>query len=151
MKSVLLSLLLLGASLTPAVAAAQAMSPTLTKAATAGAASSEPAVSTDPPSIVAETTLSPPAPIQEAEPSERPRHGVWTPGYWGWEGDYFVWHEGRVRAPPEAGMRWVEPRWMARSNGWALTSGGWTSEPVVEPREFVAQPGRAHASSHTRH
>ena len=136
MRAALLSFLLFGAALAPGVASAQSAT---TRAAVTESTSN---ALGEPNTVVAETALTPPAPIAETVPSERHRHAVWTPGYWGWEEARFVWHHGRYRTPPERGMRWVEPRWMARPHGWALVSGGWTAEPEPEPEPFVAWPGR---------
>lgn len=70
--------------------------------------------------------VAPPAPRIEAVVA-RPGQ-VWTPGYWNWEGNHYVWTGGAyVRAHP--GWNWIRAQWAQGPNGgWHLQQGHWQQE-----------------------
>ncbi|WP_395407734.1 hypothetical protein ACHMW6_14195 [Pseudoduganella sp. UC29_106] len=65
----------------------------------------------------------PPAPRDEVVPASR--HGyVWTPGYWRWNGNRYVWSHGKyVRA--RHGYYWREPAWRESNGRWEFSRGTW--------------------------
>src|SRR5437868_15434687 len=65
----------------------------------------------------------PPLPVVEQPPA--PAEGyIWTPGYWGYESDYY-WVPGAWVAPPTVGVLWT-PAWWGWNNGaYAFNEGYW--------------------------
>jgi hypothetical protein len=58
----------------------------------------------------------PPSPRRDA--SGPPRAGVvWADGYWGWDGQAWVWVAGGWRVPPQAGVIWRAPSWRPDARG----------------------------------
>lgn len=67
--------------------------------------------------------VAPPPPVVEVVPM--PAYGqVWTPGYWAWHHDRYIWVRGRqVVARP--GFVWAPDRWDPRGPRWHHVHGGW--------------------------
>jgi hypothetical protein len=66
----------------------------------------------------------PPAARVEVVPrAPSPRH-VWTPGYWGYERDHHVWHDGRY-VVGHPGHTYVPSHWTERGGYWHLSGGYW--------------------------
>ena len=69
-------------------------------------------------------TVAPPAPIYESVPGPRAGY-VWSPGYYQWRGDRYVWLSGQW-LPARQGYAWQAPHWQRRDDGsWFLVSGAW--------------------------
>ena len=70
----------------------------------------------------------PPAPIEELPPDEKPEgdNVQWMPGYWHWDEERsdFIWISGFWRVPPP-GRVWVPGHWVARRNGYVWIEGHW--------------------------
>jgi hypothetical protein len=68
--------------------------------------------------------VAPPAPVYEAVPGPRPGF-VWSPGYYQWHGDRYVWLSGQW-LPARQGYAWQAPHWQRRGDGsWFLVGGTW--------------------------
>ena len=65
----------------------------------------------------------PPLPVVEQPPA--PAEGyIWTPGYWGYDNDYY-WVPGVWAAPPTVGLLWT-PSWWGWNNGaYTFNQGYW--------------------------
>ncbi len=77
---------------------------------------------------------SPPPPIEEMPPDEKPDGDVqWIPGYWAWadERKDFIWVSGVWRVPPP-GRRWVPGYWAEAAQGFQWTSGYWAANEEKE-------------------
>src|SRR6266446_4294870 len=49
---------------------------------------------------------------------------IWTPGYWGWDQDYY-WVPGVWVAPPSVGLLWTPPWWGWNNGAYAFNQGYW--------------------------
>src|SRR6476646_6180598 len=70
----------------------------------------------------------PPLPVYQ-QPACPVAGYIWTPGYWGWNADYYdyYWVPGVWVAPPRVGLLWT-PGWWGWNNGaYAFTQGYWGS------------------------
>ncbi len=70
----------------------------------------------------------PPLPVYE-QPACPVEGYIWTPGYWGWNADYYDynWVPGVWVAPPRVGLLWT-PGWWGWNNGaYAFNQGYWGS------------------------
>lgn len=87
---------------------------------------------------------SPPEPIQEMPPDQRPEgHNIqWIPGYWSYDSTRtdFVWTSGVWREPPP-GCQWVPGYWTQVEGGSQWISGTWvpaqgdgSGEPAYMPQ-----------------
>ena len=68
----------------------------------------------------------PPLPVYEQPPCPVAGY-IWTPGYWGWNSDYYdyYWVPGAWVAPPSVGLLWT-PGWWGWNNGaYAFNEGYW--------------------------
>jgi hypothetical protein len=52
---------------------------------------------------------------------------IWTPGYWGWDGDVndYYWVPGTWILAPEVGFWWTPPYWGWANGGWFFYNGYW--------------------------
>ena len=70
----------------------------------------------------------PPAPIEELPPQQRPEGAnvAWIPGYWAWDDERkdFLWVSGIWRAVPP-GRQWVPGYWSGSGQGAQWISGYW--------------------------
>lgn len=75
-----------------------------------------------------EAPVAPPPMKMETPPSAPAASAsvVWTPGYWAWNGNAYIWIEGAWRIPPHADVRWVAPTWIPRRGRLVLVPGGWS-------------------------
>ena len=71
-------------------------------------------------------SLAPPAAQIETVPALAPGQ-TWAPGYWGWNGDRYVWVRGRPIAQ-RTGYRWDPDRWENRNGSYYRESGRWTRD-----------------------
>ncbi|MBL8518934.1 MAG: YXWGXW repeat-containing protein [Betaproteobacteria bacterium] len=64
-------------------------------------------------------------PALRYEPVPSPRVGfIWTPGYWDWRGNSYVWIGGSyVQERP--GHNWYAPQWVRGDRGWYHQPGRW--------------------------
>ena len=76
-------------------------------------------------------TIAPPAPQQEMMPAISPGY-VWAPGYWGWNGDRYIWVRGRTIVQRE-GYRWEPDRWEQRGRVYYRTAGHWKHDDGYKP------------------
>ena len=74
-------------------------------------------------SVDIEVGVVPPAPRYEVVPAPRPGY-VWRQGYWGWEGNKHVWHNGDWMKEHQ-GERWTADRWEHRGDHWYFHEGHW--------------------------
>jgi hypothetical protein len=84
---------------------------------------------------------SPPAPIEELPPDQKPEGDiVWIPGYWSWDEERqdYIWISGIWRDPPP-GMTWVPGYWVEVDGGFQWTSGYW-QQIDTEEVEYLPEP-----------
>ena len=63
---------------------------------------------------------------------------VFIRGYWGWQGNGYVWVPGRWAERPDPRAQWVQGRWYHSNQGWYREDGHWRGEGRGEGR------GRGH-------
>ena len=74
-------------------------------------------------SVSIHAPMAPPPLRIETVPTLRPGY-IWTPGYWGWTNQRYVWHGGRaVRS--RHGYRYAPPRWEKHGNRWRYQGQRW--------------------------
>jgi hypothetical protein len=95
-KILLATMIVVGASLSPRFASAEA-------------------------DIVSDTA--PPVPRVEHEPPHQDGY-AWAPGYWEWSGHFFRWVSGGW-IPERRGKHWVADRWDQIGNQWRYVRGHW--------------------------
>jgi hypothetical protein len=92
------------------------------------------------PGIVAPKT--PPDPIEEVTPDQRPEGAnvSWIPGYWAWDDERndFLWVSGIWRALPP-GRQWVPGYWGPSQQGSQWTSGYWADAAASEI-DYLPEP-----------
>ena len=67
--------------------------------------------------------VAPPELRVEQAPAARPGY-QWAPGYWNWQGQHHVWHNGNwVRE--RQGYTYMQPQWVERDGRWQQHSGQW--------------------------
>src|ERR1700755_295765 len=68
----------------------------------------------------------PPLPVYE-QPACPVAGYIWTPGYWGWNSDYYdyYWVPGVWVPPPSVGLLWTPPWWGWRNGVYAFNQGYW--------------------------
>jgi WXXGXW repeat (2 copies) len=85
---------------------------------------------------------SPPEPIDEAPPDQRPAGGDirWMPGYWQFDGEEkdYLWVSGFWRDVPP-GRRWVPGAWQEAADGWHRAAGFWAAADA-EAIEYIPHP-----------
>jgi hypothetical protein len=84
---------------------------------------------------------SPPAPIEELPPDQKPEGDiVWIPGYWSWDEERqdYIWISGIWRDPPP-GMTWVPGYWIEVDGGFQWTAGYW-QQIETEEIEYLPEP-----------
>jgi hypothetical protein len=62
--------------------------------------------------------------VERRSPPPSPNH-VWIQGYHNWDGQKYVWVQGRWEQPPRAHARWVAHHWVHRNGGYVLVDGRW--------------------------
>lgn len=53
------------------------------------------------------------------------REHVWISGYHRWDGNAYIWTEGRWEMPPRPHAHWVAHRWVHQRGGYVLVEGHW--------------------------
>ena len=53
------------------------------------------------------------------------RNHVWIAGYHDWDGNAYVWTQGRWEQPPRPHAHWVAHHWVHHRGGWVLVEGHW--------------------------
>ncbi len=76
--------------------------------------------------LIEAPTAPPPVPADAvvAAPSSPPSGMIWMEPYWQWYGGQYAWVVGRW-IPVLAGYTFVQPRWHAVRDRWAMSGGGW--------------------------
>jgi hypothetical protein len=70
-----------------------------------------------------------PPPIRyEAVPANPGPGFAWIEGYWGVEGNRYVWVPGRWQRPPYPGAYWSHPHYDHYDKGWQYHEGHWDHE-----------------------
>ena len=69
--------------------------------------------------------IAPPRVLVEKRSPPPSRNHVWIAGYQRWDGNRYVWTEGRWEQPPRPGQRWVAHRWVHQKGGWVMAEGHW--------------------------
>jgi hypothetical protein len=62
--------------------------------------------------------------VERRGPPPSPNH-VWISGYHNWDGQKYVWVQGRWELPPRAHAKWVAHHWVHRNGGYVLVEGHW--------------------------
>ena len=75
--------------------------------------------------------IAPPSPQHEVMPAIAPGY-AWAPGYWGWNGDRYIWVRGRSIVQRE-GYRWEPDRWEQRDQSYYRESGYWKRDDGYKP------------------
>ena len=98
------------------------------------------------PGIVVPKT--PPNPIEEVAPDQRPEGAnvAWIPGYWGWDDERndFLWVSGIWRTLPP-GRQWMPGYWAQSDNGSQWTSGYWADAQASEIQYLPEPPATVEA------
>ena len=98
------------------------------------------------PGIVVPKT--PPNPIEEVAPDQRPEGAnvAWIPGYWGWDDERndFLWVSGIWRNLPP-GRQWMPGYWAQSDNGAQWTSGYWADAQASEIQYLPEPPATVEA------
>lgn len=91
---------------------------------------------------------SPPEPIEELPPAQKPEGAnvAWIPGYWAWddERDDFLWVSGTWRALPP-GRQWIPGYWKDSDDGSQWTSGYWADAKAGEVQYLPEPPATVEA------
>jgi WXXGXW repeat (2 copies) len=70
-------------------------------------------------------SVAPPAAVVET-PGTAPAAGyVWTPGYYRWDGNNYVWTGGVWVVPPHRHAHWVAGRWVHHHHQYYFQEGYW--------------------------
>ena len=90
----------------------------------------------------------PPEPIEEVAPDQRPEgdNVAWIPGYWGWDDERndFLWVSGIWRALPP-GRQWMPGYWAQSRQGSQWTSGYWADAQANEIQYLPEPPATVEA------
>ena len=82
--------------------------------------------------------LAPPPPRVEVFGAAPGVGFVWTPGFYAYRGDSYVWTDGLWLRPPREGLGWIEPRYVGIGGHYYFQSGRWDFGP--EQRGTVYLP-----------
>jgi len=88
-------------------------------------------------------SLAPPAPQFETVPALAPDQ-TWAPGYWGLNGDRYVWVRGRPIAQ-RTGYRWDPDRWENRDGNYYRQTGRWTRDGDFRSAKVKVKKAKHHA------
>jgi hypothetical protein len=92
-------------------------------------------------------SLAPPPPRLEAYGAAPGVGYSWTPGYYAYRDNAYVWNEGSWARPPREGLGWVEPRYVGVGGHYYFQPGRW--DYSAEHRGTVYRPDpNAHAGAH---
>src|SRR5215470_1110610 len=85
---------------------------------------------------------SPPPPIEELPPDQRPEgdNVTWIPGYWGWDDTQndFIWISGVWRNLPP-GRQWISGYWSPADGGYVWTACYW-ADAHADKIEYIPEP-----------
>jgi len=87
-----------------------------------------------------------PPPLRvEVEPPMPSAGMVWTPGYYAWRNNAYVWTAGVWERPPHPGNVWIEPHYVSSGGRYFLQPGRWDVPPehrgVVYKPDINVRPG----------
>ncbi len=94
-------------------------------------------------------TIAPPAPHYEVAPVAAPGY-TWAPGYWGWNGDRYIWVRGRTIVQRE-GYRWEPDRWEQRDKNYYRTAGYWKHDDDYKPVKVKKEKKEKHHEDKGEH
>ena len=69
--------------------------------------------------------VAPPRMVVERRGRAPSRNHVWIQGYHNWDGQRYVWVQGRWEQPPRARAHWVAHHYVRRNGGYVLVEGHW--------------------------
>ena len=69
--------------------------------------------------------IAPPRMVVERRGPPPSRNHVWISGYHNWDGQRYVWVQGRWEQPPRPHAHWVAHHWVHRNGGYVLVEGHW--------------------------
>jgi len=69
--------------------------------------------------------IRPPIAVREVRPVAPGAGYVWVPGYHRWDGNAYVWNNGRWEQPPRRRARWVNGSWVHNRRGYYWNDGRW--------------------------
>jgi Domain of unknown function (DUF4124)/WXXGXW repeat (2 copies) len=79
-------------------------------------------------SIAAVSSAAPPPPLPEEDQPTLPEDGyLWTPGYWYWRDQGYVWILGGWERPPRVGVLWTPGYWSKAGAVFVFHPGQWGS------------------------
>lgn len=79
-------------------------------------------------SIAAVSSVAPPPPLPEEDQPTLPEDGyLWTPGYWYWRDQGYVWILGGWERPPRVGVLWTPGYWSKAGTVFVFHPGYWGS------------------------
>ena len=79
-------------------------------------------------SIAAVSSDAPPPPLPEEDQPTLPEDGyLWTPGYWYWRDQGYVWILGGWERPPRVGVLWTPGYWSKAGTVFVFHPGYWGS------------------------
>ena len=56
---------------------------------------------------------------------------IWANGFYDWQGDGWVWVEGRWVLRPASSVSWVRPRYVRVEEGWRYEPAHWSNQRLV--------------------
>jgi hypothetical protein len=78
--------------------------------------------------IAAVSSVAPPPPLPEEDQPALPEDGyLWTPGYWYWRDEGYVWILGGWERPPRVGVLWTPGYWSNAGTVFVFHPGHWGS------------------------
>jgi hypothetical protein len=78
--------------------------------------------------IAAVSSVAPPPPLPEEDQPTLPEDGyLWTPGYWYWRDQGYVWILGGWERPPRVGVLWTPGYWSKAGTVFVFHPGHWGS------------------------
>jgi hypothetical protein len=84
------------------------------------------AVNLDPTPIASVSSAAPPPPLpQEDQPALSEDGSLWTPGYWYWQNQAYVWIPGVWVRPPRFGVLWTPGYWSMAGAVFVFHPGYW--------------------------
>ncbi len=84
----------------------------------------------------------PPRVIRERRPSRPSRGHIWIDGNWHWDGQRYVWQNGRWALPPHERAVWVPPRYERDDRGYRYMPGGWGERRRGPQKQDQQRPDR---------
>ena len=66
----------------------------------------------------------------------------WIDGYWGVQGNRYVWVPGRWDRPPYQGAYWTHPHYDHYQDGWHMHEGHWDREDHGDHHDWDRDRGR---------